>query len=395
MPKNLDGARKLSRDEINKNREIVLKYIGEKNSESTKERNLDAGVFPSSIHVDGIKIKAKLSAEFKEKITRDKAALAQAAEKQAEEKAKIEFERKQLAEKEEKLRAKSELEERKNSEKIKRAEEKAKTKEEKAKIKSAKIQAAKKRKIKRKKAAKIFKNKFKNKLNLFFLFFKRIFIYLLLYLIIAFFVFYSVFCVIVLRFKIEGNIITKIERFLPVPAAIANKGIINYHDFLEIKNGNYNNLNLAGKKAVLAEWMVFKKLSVKYGLAADSPKEILAQAFAADEDFNQSALPRIKKISELLKNENDIKQLSKYADEYGESVYSAAEAERRFGQAIFNLKINEASGAFFGDNGYYIAQVFDNKNGELGIKYLFVRAETFDIYMSEQSAQIKMFILAN
>ncbi|MFH1255130.1 MAG: hypothetical protein V1667_01520 [bacterium] len=392
MAKNLDGIKKLNPDEINENRRIVLKYIGEKDYETAKDGNRDARVFPVSSLVDGIKMKENKNFNPEKKIVPDKAALEQAAKKQAEAKAKAEFEEKALIEQEKKRREKSELKASRRLEKIKRAEERKIIKRE---IKSAKAEAAKKRKIKREKAVKIFKKKLKNKVKLFFAFFKRIFADMIIYSAVVFVIFYFIFCVMVLRFKFEGSIAMKIERFLPVPAAISTCGIINFHDFLGIRNSDYNNLSISGKKEALGQWIVLKKLRAKYGLPSDSPEEILLSAFAADEDFNQEGMSRIKKISELLKNEDDIKQMDKYADECGEAVYSAENAEKKFGKKIFDLKLSQTSDMIIAGDGYYIARIFYDQGGELGVKYVFVKAKTAVQYASEEVAKMKIFILAN
>ncbi len=381
MAKNLDGVKKLSPDEINENRRIVLKYIGEKDYETEKGGNRNARVFPVASLVDGIKMKENKNFKPEKKIVPDKAELEQAAKKQEKAKAKAESEKKELIEQEKNRREKMELKENRRLEKIKRAEERKIIKQE---AKAAKIKAAKKRKIKRKKIAKLF-----------FAFFKRIFADTMIYSAVVFVIFYFIFCIMVLRFKFEGSVAMKIERFLPAPAAISTGGIINFHDFRGIRNSDYNNLNISGKKQVLGRWIVLKKIRAKYGLPSDSPEEILEAKFAADEDFNKIELSRIKKISELLKNEDDIKQMDKYADEYGKTVYSAENAEKKFGKKIFDLKLNQTSDMIIAGGGYYIARIFYDQGGELGVKYVFVKAKTLDQYASEQSAKIKIFILAN
>ena len=177
-------------------------------------------------------------------------------------------------------------------------------------------------------------------------------------------------------------------RILPVPAAITNQGIINYRD--------WRDFNLTEKKHTLAEWIILKNLSRKYGLPVNSPSQVLAIAFAADKDFNQTGSLRIKKINQLLKKADDFEKLSKYADEFsGVVYYDNKSAVEKFGPAIFNLSDNQTSDIIFRDNGYYIAQIIDYKNGQLGIKYLFVRAKTLNQYLNEKIAKIKIFVLAD
>ncbi|MFA6306278.1 MAG: hypothetical protein WCV70_00060 [Patescibacteria group bacterium] len=339
-----------------------------------------------------------------EKAGREKAKQEESVKKEIAKKSKLEAEEKAKAEEAKKWSEKLRLEEKikneeriiednKRLEKIKRDEEIKRIKQE---IKLSKIAAAKKRKIKRQKAIKLFRKNLNKKLGEFFSIVKRNFAYGMLYLFFSLIIGYAVFCLLVLRFDNDDNIIGRAARVLPVPAVITSQGIINYYDFRDIKNNNYSNLSLAGKKNSLAKWVILKNLSGKYSLPINSPSEAFAVAFAADEDFNQVGLSRIKKISELLKNVDNLEQLNKYADEYSEVIYYDGEsAAEKFGPAVFNLNSGQISDIIFSGDGYYIAQFIDNENGRLGIKYLFVGAKTLDQYVGEKLAKIKIFILAN
>ncbi|MFH0956158.1 MAG: hypothetical protein V1801_03045 [Candidatus Falkowbacteria bacterium] len=430
MANNLDGIKKLNPEEIKKNRKIVLSYIGEKEPELIKElkaMSLAASVFNK---VDGIKsnrisslnekvkgvlerpssvkdVQASKQEEInlekekakQEKIEREgliKKEIAEKAEREAEEKKKAE-EAKKLREKlriEEGEREKRRIiEENKRLGKIKRVEEIKRIEQE---VESAKIEVKKKRKIKRRKALKLFKENLNNKLSEIFSIVKQNFFYGTLYLITFLIIGYLVFCLLVLRFKVDNNIVGRVARILPVPAVVTNQGIINYYDFLDIKNNNYDNLNLAEKKNSLAKWLISRNLNRKYDLSVDLSSETLFLAFVADKEFNQVGLSRIKKISELLKNVDSIERLSKYADEYSDVIYyNSEDAIKKFGQTVINLSYGQISNVVLRDSGYYIIQAVDNKNGQLGIKYLFVGAKTLDQYISEKLTKIKIFILAN
>lgn len=418
MAKNLDGIKKLNREEIKKNRKMVLGYVGGKDLLSSEERRSAGPAFFASNNVDGIRLnkisglKLKVKnvpekpapseddqASKREKNERSKKAekeLAEKAELQAKEMAEAEATRRrqEKARLEEKLReGKRIVEEKKRLEKIKRTEEIKRIKQE---IKSAKMAAAAKRKIKRRKAIKSLKKKLNDKLGGFFSAVEKNIIYGTLYLVTFLIISYVVFCLLALRLKAGNGFIGEMTRILPVPAAVTGRGIINYYDFLVLKNNDYGRLSLAEKKNILAEWIILKNLREKYGLPVDSSGEALAAAFAGDGDFNQTGLSRIKKIGELLKNADDLEQLSKYADEYSDVVYyDSASAAKKFGPAVLNLSANQTGGIIFRDNGYYIAQVVADKNGQLGVKYLFVGAKTLNQYVKEESAKIKIFILAN
>lgn len=404
MAKNLDGIKKLNPEEIKKDRKIVLNYIGEKDADLpapaglTKEPRLANLAVVASNRVDGIRLNKMPERPAPEKnnfaeeeIVGEKAEREALAKKEIAKKAKFEAEKKAQ-------REKLKLEERliRENERLAEIKQAAETKRIKAEVKLAKFKAAVKRKIKRQKALKLFKNNLYNKLSEIFVIIKKNLVYGALCLIVFLAASYAVFCLLVLRFKIDNNIVGKLARFLPAPAVITNQGIINYNDWRDIKNNNYAGLNSAEKKNSLAKLVVLKNLSGKYGLPVNSPGKVLAIAFAADEDFNQVGLSRIKKISQFLKNAGGLEPLSKYADEFSEVVYyNNKSAVEKFGPAILNLNDNQLSDIIFRDNGYYIAQIVDRRNGRLGVKYLFVGAKTLDQYLSEKIAKIKIFILAN
>lgn len=273
MAKNLDGIKKLNPEEIKKDRKIVLSYIGEKDKDpelkEPKTTNRIASVFNK---VDGIKLnkisnlKSKTGnildnpalARNNQASTRKKIKHEESVKKELSEKAEFEAKEKAKAEEakrwQEKLRLEEKIKEEerivkenKLFEKNKRAEEIKKIKQE---VKLAKMAAAAEKKIKRQKAIKLFKKNLNNKLREFFSAVKRNFVYTALYLILFLIIGYLIFCLLVLRFKIDNNIISRITRILPVPAIVTSQGIINYYDFRDIKNNNYNSLDLAEKKIV-------------------------------------------------------------------------------------------------------------------------------------------------
>jgi hypothetical protein len=422
MEKNLDGIKKLNPEEIKENRKIVLKYIGEKDPEPVEESNIAAKIPSAFRKVDGIKSKvntifskptpaiekpANSAKEVEinlEKTKQEKFKKEELIKKEIAQKAKLASAEKIRVEEEKRWREKLKLEEeaeageriiKENQRlgKIKRAEEIKRLRQE---IELAKIKAAEKRKINRQKAFKLFKKNFNNKLNEILLVVKRNIGYVVLYLVLFLTISYAVFCLLILRFNLDNSAVRKIEKFFPVPAAITNQGLINYYDFQEIKNSNYENFNSSDKKIALTKWVIFKQLSKKYDLSFDPSGDNLITAFVADTDFNQVGLSRIKKISELLKNTDGIEKLSKYADQYSKVTYYDNESAReKFGKTVLNLDINQISNIIFSADGYYIVQIVDKSDNRLGVKYLFIGAKTLDQYINEILSNIKIFILAN
>lgn len=285
------------------------------------------------------------------------------------------------------------IKENKRLEKIKRAGEIKRIKQE---VKLAKREAAAKKKIKRQKAIKQFKKNLKNKLAEIFYAIKQNFVYSLLFLIAFLAIGYVTFCLAVLRFKIDNNIIKKLTNHLPVPAVITNQGIINYYDFQNIKNNNYLGFNPEEKKNNLVKWLILRNLKQKYGLAINASANDLAWKFIMDKEFNQVGVSRINKISDLLKSSGGPEQFGKYADEYNDGAYYSHEgAVEKFGPVAARLAVGQVSDIILRANGYYIIKRIDDKNGQIGIKYLFVRAQTPDQYINKKLEKAKAFILVN
>jgi parvulin-like peptidyl-prolyl isomerase len=115
-----------------------------------------------------------------------------------------------------------------------------------------------------------------------------------------------------------------------------------------------------------------------------------------DKDFNQVEVSRINKISDLLKSSGGLEQFGKYADEYNDGAYYGDEgAVEKFGPAAVRLAVGQVSDIIPRANGYYIIKRIDDKNGQIGIKYLFVRAQTPDQYINKKLEKAKAFILVN
>lgn len=398
MEKSLDGIKKLNPEEVKKYRKIVLNYIGEKDSVIAKEqKNINQPVL-SAKKVDGIKLNKIYRPRPNNIITLEKSGSAKEeliklrqGERARAEEAKKWREKLRLEEKE--REEKGIIKENKRLEKIKRAGEIKRIKQE---VKLAKREAAAKKKIKRQKAIRQFKKNLKNKLAEIFYAIKQNFVYSLLFLIAFLAIGYVTFCLAVLRFKIDNNIIKKLTNHLPVPAVITNQGIINYYDFQNIKNNNYLGFNPEEKKNNLVKWLILRNLKQKYGLAINASANDLAWKFIMDKEFNQVGVSRINKISDLLKSSGGPEQFGKYADEYNDGAYYSHEgAVEKFGPVAARLAVGQVSDIILRANGYYIIKRIDDKNGQIGIKYLFVRAQTPDQYINKKLEKAKAFILVN
>lgn len=280
-------------------------------------------------------------------------------------------------------------------EKIKRSEEIKRIKRE---VELARQAAWEKKKIKLRKIWRKFKKDFSLKAEDFSSLIKRNIIYAALFTALFLAIAYAIFCLVVLRFDSNNYIVGRVLGYLPAPAVISNRGIISYNDFRKIENKDYLTLDLVQKKDYLARWVILANLSRKYGIpvqSADASAANLAVKFVLDKDFNRVGLSRINKISEA-KAQSEISELGKYADEYNNGIYfSADQARGKFGAEILELAIGQTSGIIARADGYYLAERINDKNNQLGLKYLFVRALTLEQHVNKEAKKVAVFILVN
>lgn len=291
-------------------------------------------------------------------------------------------------EKEEKRRVEENL----RLEKMKREEEIKKIKRE---MEIKKQAAREKKKLKRQKVWRKIKKNLNFKAQGYYLAVKRNITYALSFLAISVAIVYLVFCLAVLRFKVDNNLTAQLFKLLPLPAAVTNQGIIGYLDYKKIENKDYLSLSLAEKKNYLARWIILNNLKRKYGSSANAADDDLAIKYVLDKDLNQVPLARINKINSLAAVAG-FESLAKYADEYSDNVYyDASQAAEKFGPAVLELAVGQVSNIIPRAQGHYLVKRIDDKNGQLGFKELFIKARTLDQYVSERLEKIKVFILAD
>lgn len=316
------------------------------------------------------------------------------AEKEKQGRKQEERERRQLEEEareERKKKLAAEKAEREKEEQKRREEARKKKQQESEKSKLAKKLKQEKERVKRKAAFKKFKKNFTLKFKAYSSTIKRNILYIFSYSILSVAILYLIYCLLVLRLNLSAQAIN----FLPAPAVISNYGIVSYQEYNKIKNGNYSLLNPADRKNFLADWLVKRALKERYQSANEISDYDLAIKFALDKDFNNVGITRINKISYLLKNNIQIEELVKYADDYGFSFYSPAEAEEKFGPLAAGLGINQYSPIIIKPEGYYIIIKTESDKEKIGLKHVYIKARTLDEYLNERLKKSAVFILAD
>ncbi len=383
MPKNLDGIKKLSPEELKKSREIVLDYIGEKEVKSKAQPDIEKKSAEPIKKVDGVRLNPKAEmnkpevsqpkkrieavkeadvkksevnqAELEKiKAEAEKEKLKTAIKRQAEERKKFLEEEKRLKrnkieeEKQkkqliiQKIKQEEERKRRLEAEQKRHAEEKLRQEKEKAlREETLRMEAEErereliirqergKRRIKRAKKIKKFKKELKRKLIGGYnsvLAKKKILIYGSLFLIVIFVGGYFIFGLMLIYFRIDNSFSRKIVAYLPVPALITNIGMVGFYDYKDTvdqltKGAIANNQIKQIAKKNLIKNLVYNQLAKKYNLdlKANQAEKKLADKVILDRQINQTAIYRAEKIYSLLSPDNDFEKVKIYADEYSAS----------------------------------------------------------------------------
>lgn len=210
---------------------------------------------------------------------------------------------------------------------------------------------------------------------------------------------YFIFVILIIQFKFDSSFTRYLSSYFPVPALIARGDIVEYYDYLDLKNSisnQYNDQNSlsAAVKVLIMEKIILKELANKYNVKT---LEQIKENFIYDKTANQVAINRANKIREMIKTKDDfVKVAVKFADEQGKLDYnSSEEAVTKFGEKIKDLEVGEISGVLFGEGGYYIVRRYEKNGSDFPISYVFVKAKTLDEYLSKTIVNSKIWSLVD
>ncbi len=451
MSKDIDSIKKIDPKDLEKSREILLRYINEQDKNS-KGLAVKEQYKKSIVKVDGV-----LSKEEKENINRKLERQKEIFRKKEQEKHReyTEMERKVKNEKMKELIKKQEndrkkiieeeekkIREEKNVLKQKREKAREVCQLEKIKLKTEidrqkqlaieqaeeewkknieikerlRIEVERKRetdrrknKIKRAKKIKALKFEIKNWVTgISFLVVefirkkkKLIFKFIVLFA-VSLAVLYLFFSLLLIVFKIDNGYTRGIASRIFVPAIISNIGLVEFYDYIDftkkIKN-EYPDYTVEDGDKKIVEELITNELVKKYRLvtitaAENQLKQVLNINFLIDKDYNQVGLARINDIEKKINSGETIEDVKKYADSFNyDSYLSGDDVSKKFGETVFNLKVGQFSKILVKDDGYYIVYKYDQRDDILGLKFVFVKGINFDDYIINQARTTKLFHL--
>jgi hypothetical protein len=334
--KNIDGIKKLNKDEIKKSRKILLDYIGEEDRKVYKQLKKSEKIFTNTKQnkkaVDGIAIKKEVSTKEPE-LPRE--IIPKPIANQAElkkENIPSEEEKNILKNKLKEIEQLEDIEYQKKSEKkvledkvAIEVQDKKKTlskkqkvlRESRQKIKEAKARVEKKKKkikAKRKKSKKTNSKKKLKQLSFKFAFLDKLIpflrlvgnkFYIILFLFIMFVVvFYVIYALLLLKLGVENNFSRFISNIVPVPAIITENGYLEYFDYKDLSNKT-----LGDKKVEIVKKIIILDLIDRYNISKEMAAEnIISEInnnFKTDKNINIENIS----LEQYLINESNNKKI--------------------------------------------------------------------------------------
>jgi hypothetical protein len=448
--KSVDGIKKLSGEELERARKIVLDSIGETDKRKIKKKEESSPLFagkkldgissgairtavkkdiaasqketasPSEISRPAVIKKslasgiAQIEKEFEEIKAKEKksASPASADRMRAGEKATahplVSTRGESARKRKEKNKAGEELKKKEEGREKEIKEKKKKEADEKIRMKKEKEKIRREIKERKKLARQIWLARKKKKLSKltseFWVSFRlagKILIFSSFYLIVSAVLFYLIFSFLLLKFNLDNEISRRITFYVPVPAVVTKIGFIDYYDYKKIiielgqELNNRQELERAAR-AVFIEKISLEKLLKKYDISfagrqtEEVEKEINAR-LAADKKLNEIPYSRMNKIKELVESPQTGESFEEIGNKYGdEQGYVDQNNEfLRLAEKVGRFESGQISDIIITDRGYYIVKKENERS-----KYIFVKSITFDEYFEKMFSELKIWVLA-
>jgi len=221
---------------------------------------------------------------------------------------------------------------------------------------------------------------------------KKVF-YILVLLILAGLTLYSLAVLAVTQIRPSSGPAYKMSQYLPIPALLAEDGIMEYHDYIDMRSSFLASGHSPEQAQKLVQTNFAKQMAVNrllndYELLEgddDFTTKELRRVVVSDQSINLVANSRIKKIKEMVKEQNDFVMIANtYGDEQGQLTLSASTTDQVVGgEQLLDLEKGQVSDVIVGQEGYYMYRCFGRQDESLDLGYVFVEAKTLEDYIEE------------
>ena len=214
---------------------------------------------------------------------------------------------------------------------------------------------------------------------------------------------YSIYIALILKLNYDNSAARKISRIFPVPVLITASGFMNYYQYKDLTSQMKNGYNGPEeiKQAVKINFsrdIIINDLIKKYGIKNENFKiEDLSDKIIYDFEVNQVAINRIQKIKQMIEANSDfVKIADKYGDEQGKLVILIADENKySYIDKVKNLSIGEISDIALTPEGYYIFRCYGKTSAELELSYVLVKPIALEEYIEQAIYNLQIWSLVD
>lgn len=208
---------------------------------------------------------------------------------------------------------------------------------------------------------------------------------------------YIIFFITITKLTVDSAFTRKIAEFFPLPVLITKTGIVEYYDYLDLKNYLISQGVLKEEldrevRIKIARKMAFNDLVIKYRimeagktLTSEELYQEVAGKVIYDSDINLVSIYRIKKIKQMIDKEGDfVRTAARYGDKLGKiSITKDNEADLHYALEVKNLPVDEISDIITTPEGYYIFRCYGKSEDSVDLSFVFNKAKTLEEYLKE------------
>jgi len=204
----------------------------------------------------------------------------------------------------------------------------------------------------------------------------------ILLIMVSFFVFlaiYFVFISSVLFFKLNGGVVRFIERLFIVPAIVINGKVIDYKSFLDLQENQVDKKETMRK---IISSVVEKDLLQKHNVGSVADLENIS---VWDYEINRVPVSRIRNIKKKIDVGGDfIEVAKKYGEDLKKTDISAADMNLlEYGDKLKVLNLGDRTDIITLKDGYYIFMCSEKYNDKISVSYVYVKAKTAQEYINQ------------
>lgn len=206
---------------------------------------------------------------------------------------------------------------------------------------------------------------------------------------------YLILILSVVKFKIDNSWLRSLSEKIVIPAIITKDGVIDYYQYEDMRAET--NQSTTEAKETIVKNLIAGQLIKKLKLSTSNSPEAIARAMASNEEINRAPLERIRKIKQLVAGGEDfLETTAKFGDENGRiTITKENEDNYSFSSEIKDIEKDKISDIIYAPEGYYILRCTDKNEDSQSFDYVYIRAKSLDSYLQEVMSNYKYISLVD